>query len=250
MKRLTLTLPSPAENLALDEALLEWAEQERPDLELLRLWEPTQPMVVVGRSSRVGLEVNEEACRAHRVPILRRSSGGAAIVTGPGCLIYTLVLSYEARPDLRDITRAHSFILGKLEASLRSLLADVGSVSWAGTSDLVFCGQSLSSIPRKFSGNSLRVKRMHLLYHGTLLYDFDLTLIEKLLRMPPRRPDYRGARPHSDFVMNLPANRQHLLEAINSAWPTSGELTDVPMSRVENLAATRFANDEWNYEFA
>ena len=32
--------------------------------------------------------------------------------------------------------------------------------------------------PRKFSGNSLRVKRTHLLYHGTLLYAFDLALIE------------------------------------------------------------------------
>ena len=26
----------------------------------------------------------------------------------------------------------------------------------------------------KFSGNSLRVRRTHLLYHGTLLYDFSL----------------------------------------------------------------------------
>ena len=104
--------------------------------------------------------------------------------------------------------------------------------------------------PRKFSGNSLRVKRTHLLYHGTLLYDFDLALIETCLRMPPRQPEYRNARPHGDFVMNVPATRQQLADAVSAAWPTASELTDVPMSRVDELVAERFGNDDWNYEFA
>ncbi len=34
------------------------------------------------------------------IPVLRRASGGAAIVIGPGCLMYALVLSYELRPSL------------------------------------------------------------------------------------------------------------------------------------------------------
>ena len=86
---------------------------------------------------RVHDEVNEAACRQQCIPILRRSSGGAAIVAGPGCLMYALVLSYELRPELRDISRAHSFILGRLAATVGALLADVGTVSRAGTSDLV-----------------------------------------------------------------------------------------------------------------
>src|SRR5258705_11573433 len=98
-------LPTPAENLAFDEALLEWAEQGSSDGEFLRLWESTQPMVVVGRSSRVAKEVNEQYCGQEGIPILRRFSGGAAIVTGPGCLMYALVLSYAVRPELKDITR-------------------------------------------------------------------------------------------------------------------------------------------------
>lgn len=97
-------LPTPAENLAFDEALLEWAEENVPDGEFLRLWESPTPMVVVGRSSRVAKEVNEAFCRQENIPILRRSSGGAAIVTGPGCLMYAVVLSYTKRPELKDIT--------------------------------------------------------------------------------------------------------------------------------------------------
>src|SRR6185295_1606539 len=123
MSRFDLSLPTPAQNLAFDEALLEWGEQGASDGEFLRLWESTQPMVVVGRSSRVAKEVNESFCRQEGVPILRRSSGGAAIVTGPGCLMYALVLSYTVRPELKDITRAHSFILKQLATSLSPLLS-------------------------------------------------------------------------------------------------------------------------------
>ena len=45
---------------------------------------------------------------------------------------------------------------------------------------------------------------MHLLYHGTVLYDFNLELIDECLTMPPRVPDYRASRDHRDFVTNLP----------------------------------------------
>src|SRR4051794_15912655 len=114
MERFDVTLSTPAQNLAFDEALLEWAEEGSADGEYLRLWESTKPMVVIGRSSRVSAEVNEPFCLQEGIPILRRSSGGAAIVTGPGCLMYATVLSYAVRPELRDITRAHAFILKQL----------------------------------------------------------------------------------------------------------------------------------------
>ena len=82
MRYLDLTLPTAAENLALDEALLEEAEAAGGPTEMLRLWESPQPLVVVGRSSRIDAEVRVDACRASGIPILRRASGGAAIVAG------------------------------------------------------------------------------------------------------------------------------------------------------------------------
>ena len=249
MQRLELTLPTPAENLALDEALLDWAEAENPAWEFLRLWESPQPMVVVGRSTRVQQEVFVERCRERSIPILRRSSGGAAIVAGPGCLMYAVVLSYALRPELKDIGRAHAFVLQRLAASLQPLVATIGTVSFEGTSDLVFDERGTTSQPRKFSGNSLRAKRTHLLYHGTLLYGCDLTLIETCLRMPPRQPNYRERRPHLDFVMNLPVDRPALVAAVDRAWPTSENLHDWPRDRVAALVNERFSNDRWNFEF-
>src|SRR5258706_12613484 len=105
--------------------------------------------------------------------------------------MYAIVLSYAVRPELKDITRAHAFILKQLTTSLGPLLTTEGTITCAGTSDLAMergagsreWGEILLGprFARKFSGNSLRVKRTHLLYHGTLLYAFDLGLIEKCL---------------------------------------------------------------------
>ena len=50
-------------------------------------------MVVIGRSSRTADEVDLEYCRAEGIPVLRRCSGGAAVVVGPGCLMYSVVLA-------------------------------------------------------------------------------------------------------------------------------------------------------------
>jgi lipoate-protein ligase A len=257
MRRLDLTLSTPAENVALDEALLDWAEAEDPEWEFLRLWEAPQPMVVVGRSTRVDQEVHVDFCRERGIKVVRRSSGGASIVAGPGCLMYAVVLSYKLRPELKDIPNAHSFVLNCNADQLTAALRGAGTVLHAGTSDLVVVEASDSpavadfsaSSPRKFSGNSLRCRRTHLLYHGTLLYDFDLALVETCLRLPPRQPDYRQSRAHADFVTNLPIARASLIEAIGRAWPTQDKMEDWPIDRVAQLVAERFSRDEWNLSF-
>lgn len=236
MKLLELTLPTPAENLALDEALLDAAEARELADEVLRLWEPAGPMVVVGRSSRVAEEVNLEACRAASVPVFRRSSGGAAIVTGPGCLMFSVVLRYEGRQHLRMIDQAHEHVLSLVAAATTKL---VPGVERRGTSDLAI-GE------KKFSGNSLRCKREHLLYHGTLLYDFDLPLIERLLRMPPRMPEYRDGRHHRAFVTNLSAGRAALTRAVAEAFDANHRLAAWPIDATQRLSNDRYSQDSWN----
>jgi len=107
MRHLHLTLPSPAENLALDESLLDAAEAGEIDTGVLRLWESPTYCVVLGRSSSAAIEVHLEACHQDCVPVLRRSSGGGTILAGPGCLMYALVLSFQDYPQLQAIDQAH-----------------------------------------------------------------------------------------------------------------------------------------------
>src|SRR5215470_19204848 len=101
MHYLDLTLATPAENLALDEALLLEAEAGRGG-EVLRFWEWPLPAVVLGAGGRLAEDVDEAACRADVVPILRRSSGGGTVLLGNGCLLFSLVLAYDRSPLLRQ----------------------------------------------------------------------------------------------------------------------------------------------------
>lgn len=235
MQLLDLTLPTAEENLALDEALLNDAESADKPVELLRVWEPVDPLVVIGRASKLHEEVNVDVCQERGVQYLRRASGGASVVTGPGCLMYAVVLSYERHPELAALDVCHQYVMGRLQ---NSLAREVPEIGFQGTCDLTLEG-------RKFSGNSLRCKRTHLIYHGTLLYDFDLKLIRELLRTPPRMPDYRQRRPHESFVTNVPIAREIIRQRLIEAWEITGEAVDWPRKLTAQLVAEKYTKSEW-----
>lgn len=238
MHLLDLTLDTPAGNLALDEALLETAEAGQGPEQVLRLWESSATAVIVGRSSRVEEEVDRAECARRNISVLRRTSGGAAVVIGPGCLMYSVVLSCREHSPLRMIDEAHRHVLEVAARAVGTLLPDVVP---AGTSDLAIGG-------RKFSGNSLRLKRDHLLYHGTLLYAFPLDVIAACLRSPPRQPEYRAGRGHGEFVMNLPVDGEKLRSALIEAWGADQSLVDWPASLAQRLTAERYTRDAWNFQ--
>lgn len=236
MRHLELTLPGIAENIALDEALLEEAEAASRPMETLRLWEADRMAVVIGRSSHLAIEVQREFCRRKNIPVLRRISGGAAVVVGPGCLMYSLVLNLEQRPDLRSIDLAHRQVLGRIATALRPF---VPGIELRGICDL-----TLGEL--KVSGNSVRIKRRHILYHGTLLYDFPLAAIGRCLAMPPRQPEYRRAREHDAFVANLPIAAEALRTALRLAWPADEPCGEWPQAATEQWVAQRYSQSTWN----
>ncbi len=231
-----LTLPTPEENLALDDALLEEAETSEAPRDTLRIWESPEPLVVLGRNSHAEAEVNLAFCRERAVPVLRRGSGGCAVMVGPGVLVYAVVLNYDAYPALRALDAAHRFVLNKTADALRAFAPEIQQ---QGTSDLAIDG-------RKVSGNSLRCKRRNFLYHGTVLYQADVELLARCLVMPPREPEYRQSRPHAAFVTNLPADGAALRTALQSAWQAEPATVDWPRARVAELVASRYGRAEWN----
>lgn len=243
MHYLQLTLPTPAENVALDEALLAACEAGQFADGVLRLWESPEYFVVLGRSSEPEIEVNTAACRREDVPVLRRASGGGTVLAGPGCLMYAVVLDLRPLPHLRAVDEAHAYVLGRLAAALAP---QVPSIEHAGISDLVVSAQDTH--PLKVSGNALRVKRDHFLYHGTLLYDFALERIGQLLSTPTRTPAYRQDRPHGEFVTNLPLNRDEIESALIGAWNAQQPLVDWPREQVANLVATKYATQPLSAE--
>jgi lipoate-protein ligase A len=245
MKWFDLTLPSPAENLACDEALLDWCENGKGD-EVLRFWESRQNFVVVGYANTVATEVNMAACEERGTPILRRCSGGGTVLQGPGCLNYALVLRITNSNPLHNISTANQFIMERNRAAIESLFRTLNTqhstlnICIGGHTDLVIDG-------RKFSGNSQRRRKNFLLFHGTFLLDFNLSLIGELLRMPSKQPDYRQSRNHGEFLVNLKIPADRLKTALIKAWNATGELSDFPEQELHKLAAEKYSTAEWNF---
>ncbi len=234
MVRLDLTLPTLAENLALDEALLMEAETGGPDV--LRFWSWPRLAVVIGAGGKVADEVHVQRCAAAGIPVMRRSSGGGTVLLGPGCLLYSMILTIDSHPALADLNASYRLIVGRIADALA---VEIPGIAWAGISDLVWRD-------RKVSGNAQQRKRRHLLHHGTLLYAFDLSSIDKFLQQPPRMPDYRRARPHDEFVANLPLDERRLKEILTAAWDATTERTDWPREVVTQLVDEKYSRDEWH----
>ncbi len=227
------TLPTLAENLALDEALLLDAEGGAGG-EVLRFWEWPDPAVVLGAGCSLKADVNEEACAHDGVPIHRRASGGGTVVLGDGCLIFSLVLRFDRDPALKDVNASYRHILGRICNALQPIAA----IELSGISDLAAAG-------RKCSGNAQQRKRDHLLHHGTLLYGFDLGLLNRYLRMPDKQPAYRESRAHEHFVTNLPAQAETLKALIAAEWQATRHLATFPIGRTAELVVDKYSQDEW-----
>lgn len=234
MKYLDLTLPSPAENLACDEALLDACE-EGAGGEVLRFWESPGYFVVVGYSNCIAQEVDANACRREKIGVYRRCSGGGTVLQGPGCLNYSLILNIEGNEALHNITAANCHIMGRHKQALTELLG--GKISIEGHTDLTVEGL-------KFSGNAQRRKRRALVFHGTFLLHFDLGLMDKFLPLPSRRPDYRHDRPHKLFLTNLNITAEAVKSALRHTWSAQEELKNPP--DCQRLVSEKYSRDDWN----
>jgi lipoate---protein ligase len=239
MKWFDRTLDMPQQNLACDEALLDWCEEGFDD-EILRFWQPRQHFVVLGYSNKARTEVNLDFCQALGFPILRRCSGGGTVLQGQGCLNYALILRVKSGSPLDGITEANAFIMNRHRNALNPLLA--GKVLIQGYTDLTFSGL-------KFSGNSQRRKRRCLLFHGSFLLGLDLDLIQRVLPMPSKQPAYRGNRSHIDFLTNLSLTDATIKMALRKAWSADEPLNELPEKQITQLAREKYATNEWNLKF-
>jgi lipoate-protein ligase A len=231
---LPLTLPTLAENLALDEALLLELEAGTGG-EVLRVWEWPKYAVVLGAGCWLSRDADEAACVADGVEVLRRASGGGTVLLGPGCLLYTLVLTYDRDAALREIGSSYRYILKQVAESLDGLLPELGQ---EGVSDLASRGL-------KCSGNAQQRKARGLLHHGTLLYDFDLSRVRRYLRPPQRQPEYRGGRDHDHFLTNLPSTPLDLTQRLRKSWAARNPAPRCPEEKVRRLVTEKYSQPTW-----
>ena len=237
LRHLDRTLPTPAENLACDEALLDEREAGAGAGGLLRFWEAREPFVVLGYANKASTEADTVVCRAHGVPVLRRCSGGGTVLQAPGCLNYSVILKIDEAGPLASITTTNAFVMERNQCALATALRQAVAVQ--GCTDL-----TLGEL--KFSGNAQRRKRDWLLFHGTFLLNFDLALVGKYLRAPSQQPAYRRGRTHREFMTHLPVTAEAIKSAMRAEWNAAAPLVEIPGERIARLVREKYAHDAWN----
>ena len=75
----------PYFNLALEEYLL-----RNSDEEYFMLWR-NRPSIIVGRNQNTLAEINREYVSEHKIPVVRRQSGGGAVFHDLGNINYTFI---------------------------------------------------------------------------------------------------------------------------------------------------------------
>ncbi len=223
VRLLDLTLTSAAENLALDEALLNDLDENGGD-PVLRFWESDRYFIVLGRACRHHDDVYTEACRRDNIAVFRRASGGGTVLQGPGCLSYALTLPLDWHSDLRDIRTTNRFVLERIAQALRRWEP---ALAFREVSDLAVNGF-------KISGNAQRRTRRALLFHGTILHGLPITLVSRYLKEPRKQPAYRAGRPHGQFLQMIDAPLQDIKQAIAAIWNARSTVADLPIAYLQS----------------
>lgn len=138
-------------------------------------------------------EVDIGNCAKDNVPVHARRGGGGTVVLSPGMVITAIVGKRQNTDSIRDIfTRIHKVFISSIRNQCGINLTE------QGLSDLAINN-------RKVLGSSLYISNNPPLYcyQSSLMVSSDPELMERYLRHPPREPDYRKGRPHSDFCTTL-----------------------------------------------
>jgi lipoate-protein ligase A len=161
-------LRRPAENLALNRALLE-ARQAREIPSTLRFLRFT-PSALVGHHQDPAKELDLAYCASRGIEVQRRLSGGGAIYMDEN------VLGWELYLEQRDVGTAEMGAISQcICTAAADAIRDLGAAAeYRVPTDIVVAGRKISGTGGAMDGDAL-------LYQGTLLLDFDIEVMLRAL---------------------------------------------------------------------
>ncbi|WP_055490848.1 biotin/lipoate A/B protein ligase family protein [Streptomyces sp. TP-A0356] len=239
----------PALHMALDEVLTgEVAAGRRPPT--LRVWEWGGPAVVIGSFQSLSNEVDAEAARHHGMTVVRRISGGGAMFVEPGDTI-TYSLSVPASL-VSGLSFADSYAY--LDDWVLGALDDMGVKAWyQPLNDIATdAGKIAGAAQKRVVGPQGGPGAV--LHHVTMSYDIDADKMLEVLRIGREKLSDKGIRSARKRVDPLRRqtglSREAVIDRMIGSFRaryglTVGRITGQELARAEELAATKFASQEW-----
>ncbi|MBI3919147.1 MAG: lipoate--protein ligase family protein [Betaproteobacteria bacterium] len=227
-------LRPPAQNIALNRALLEAraAEEIPSTLRFLRF----TASALLGYHQSAEQELNLDYCREHGVTVQRRITGGGAIYFDETQIGWELYL-HQRDVGTRDMQAISKRICHAAATAVSALGIDA---RYRPRNDIEVDGRKISGTGGAFDDNAL-------LFQGTLLVDFDVEKMLRVLRIPAEKLSDKAIASARERVANLKellgrqpdtaTIRQYFVEAFESEFSVEFREGDLTLSEHKRYQA-------------
>lgn len=262
---------SPAYNMALDEALLEWHSKGlMPPTIRFYGWNPAT--LSLGYFQRLHDEINIEAVKDQNIGLVRRLTGGRAVLHDKE-LTYSVIVAENHHLMPRSVTEAYRIISSGLLEGFKELglnayfsvpeTAEEQEKLKNPRSAICFDAPSWYELVvegRKVAGSAQTRQKGVILQHGSILIDLDQDLLFELFKYPNERVKERLQRNFKNkaVAINDISEKKVQLEDVRIAFKKGFErglnimlepyqLSAAEMEYVAELAEKRYASEDWTF---
>lgn len=266
---------SPAENMAIDEAILiAHSEGKVPPTLRFYGWEPAT--LSIGYFQKAADEVELDKAKQANIGFVRRMTGGRAVLHDQE-LTYSMIVS-EGYPGMpKTVTEAYRVLsegllrgfqhLG-LQAEMVTLASEAEKAKYA-TAGSAACFDSPSWYElvvegRKVAGSAQTRQKGVVLQHGSILLELDTELLFLLLRFPSERIRTRLKQSFAEKAVaindlkeklkqpqvELPQVEQAFHKGIGEAMLielVESELSPEEKQLAAQLIRDKYGQDDWNF---
>lgn len=169
-------------------ALEEWVARELPPDDYFFIWR-VSPTVICGRNQEMDKEVDMAYCREAGIDVVRRKSGGGSVYAD----MDNFMLSYVCPGD--TVTTTFSRYTTMVAEMLRGLGLEAAAT---GRNDVLIN-------EKKVSGNAFYHIPGRCIAHGTMLYDFDPSVMSRAITPSRAKLESKGVKSVESRVTCLKA---------------------------------------------
>lgn len=261
----------PGFNMALDEALLQWVSQNQipPVLRFYR-WNPAT--LSLGYFQKVEKEINLEAVREQQLGLVRRLTGGRAVLHDQE-LTYSVIVP-ENHPRMpKTVTEAYRiisegirlgfqhlginayFAMPQSKEEKNALLKPNSAVCFETPSyyELVVDG-------KKIAGSAQTRQQGVILQHGSILLDIDIDKLFSCFKYSNEDYRERAKSKFLDHAVTIQSilKREVSIEEVSDAFMNGFakgleielipyRLTEDQLRQVQQIADERYNNEKWTF---